>query len=142
MMLKSIVYTSVATVPVEKHVLRDILSASTRNNNKLELTGLLIYFDGTYVQVLEGPSENVDLMIGRIRKDHRNKDMIILMENEIEEREFSQWDMGFKYVYPKYDAYEDLKTFRMDDIKGESDVKIILKSFYNMNVNSDIQYSF
>lgn len=84
MMLKSIVYTSVATVPVEKHVLRDILSASTRNNNKLELTGLLLYFDGTYVQVLEGPSENVDLMIGRIRKDHRNKDMIILMENEIE----------------------------------------------------------
>lgn len=142
MMLKSIVYTSVATVPVEKHVLRDILSASTRNNNKLELTGLLLYFDGTFVQVLEGPSENVDLMIGRIRKDHRNKDMIILMENEIEEREFSQWDMGFKHVYPKYDAYEDLKTFRMDDIKGESDVKIILKSFYNMNVNSDIKYSF
>lgn len=128
-MLKSVVYTSLATLPVKRHVLQDILSASTRNNRKLALTGLLLFFDGTFVQVLEGPAENVDMMVGRIRRDRRIKDMIIFMENEIEEREFSQWEMGFKYIYPKYEAYDDLKTFSIDDIKGESDVKIILKSF-------------
>lgn len=141
-MLKSVVYTSVATMPIDNVVLKDILAASTRNNKALQLTGLLLYFDGTFIQVLEGPAENVDMMIERIKRDSRNKNMTILLDNEIEEREFGEWDMGFKRVYENQDLSETLKLNIIDRLKEGSDVKVILKTFYEINIDSGIQYVF
>lgn len=141
-MLKSVVYTSVSNVPMHESVLKDILASSKRNNEELKLTGLLIYFEGTFLQVLEGPIENVDMMIKRIQEDDRNKDMVILLDEPIEEREFGQWDMGFRRIGLDRDELTKLEIGTIQQLKDNSDVKAILKTFYELNINSKVKYLF
>lgn len=49
-----LVYVSSAVVPFSKAELLSLLTKSRENNSKVGLTGLLIYKDGSFMQVLEG----------------------------------------------------------------------------------------
>ena len=61
-MLKSIVYVSSSEGDISKKTLLAILKKCTKNNKLLNITGMLIYFEGTFIQVLEGEEEVVNLV--------------------------------------------------------------------------------
>lgn len=86
-MFKSLTYVSVASVPVTKSLLRNILASSLKNNKSLEITGMLVYYDSTFIQVLEGFADHVSKIFEVISKDERHDNVVVLNEAEIEERE-------------------------------------------------------
>ncbi len=57
---------------------------------------MLLYSNGTYLQVLEGESKDVHGLYDAIRNDPRNEGHVILREVEIPVRDFPDWSMGFE----------------------------------------------
>ncbi len=93
-----LIYTSAANQLMSDLELTDLLSHCRVRNSHDELTGMLLYKDGSFMQVLEGKKENVFRTYARIQKDTRHKDIFLLRERKIESRSFDGWSMGFKSV--------------------------------------------
>jgi len=97
--LHQLVYLSAATEAFsEEDDLSDILKASRRNNRHRDITGMLLYSDGGFIQALEGPKEEVLDLYEKIEQDPRHGSTITLLDRSAEERAFSEWEMGFKQV--------------------------------------------
>ena len=72
-----------------------ILQASRRNNARVGVTGGLLFSDGCFAQVLEGPIDRVESVFERIQCDPRHADVTVLQANPIETRDFPEWSMAF-----------------------------------------------
>jgi hypothetical protein len=94
-MLFSLIYVSSAEKEMNTEELLGILRASHNNNTPRTITGMLLYKGGNFMQVLEGPEENVREIFAKIEKDPRHHSIIVLSEEYIEERQFSAWEMAF-----------------------------------------------
>ena len=88
-----LIYMSVAA-PMKPSTLDDILTASERNNTQRDLTGLLIYRLGHFIQLLEGAKADVLAVFQRITADQRHSNSRVLVAFESAERLFPQWRMG------------------------------------------------
>ena len=78
--------------------LRSILAASDRNNPGMEITGLLLYGADNFVQILEGPDQNLRELMKIIELDDRHDAVEIIMEEPMNERLFSEWNMSYMTV--------------------------------------------
>lgn len=72
-----------------------ILSASRSNNEKVGVTGALMFSEGFFGQVLEGPQAAVEATFERIQRDTRHGDVSLLDYQPIENRSFDKWSMAF-----------------------------------------------
>ena len=100
-MYKCLIYTSVESVPFQREDLEDLLAKCRSTNEINGITGMLLYYDGCFIQVLEGEEKSVDETYRRIEADprHRCVSTIITLNNP--ERFFSEWNMGFKIMGTK-----------------------------------------
>jgi hypothetical protein len=74
---------------------QSILAASQRNNQRLGLTGALIFNTGIFAQVLEGPSDSLEATFEKIQQDHRHGDVEVLAFEQVKDRGFAKWSMGY-----------------------------------------------
>lgn len=95
MPVQRLVYTSRATEPFEPDALIELLARARRKNRRLGVSGMLLYADPTFLQVLEGDLEVVESLYDVIEADPRHDDARILLREEAEERAFGDWTMGF-----------------------------------------------
>ena len=72
-----------------------ILAASRRNNERVGVTGALMFNGGAFAQVLEGPQKGVEEAFERIQRDPRHGDVTVLEGGPITERGFVNWSMAF-----------------------------------------------
>ena len=91
-----LVYVSVAAENVSKDELLGILAHSRTKNADAGITGMLLYKDGNFMQVLEGEEQAVRDLYARIRRDPRHLGIVTLVEGERERRRFGDWSMGFQ----------------------------------------------
>jgi hypothetical protein len=80
--------------------LHQMLSEARLRNARLDLTGMLLYGDGCFLQVLEGQKPDVDAVYASICQDARNTGQFLIDESEIDERNFPSWSMGFHRMSP------------------------------------------
>ena len=92
----STTYSSVATVPFSDQDLDGLLDVSRTSNAARGLTGMLLYRDGRFMQVLEGPEDAVRSTLVRIAADPRHSGVWTLATETIEERAFPDWTMGYR----------------------------------------------
>jgi hypothetical protein len=95
MTLIEVIYVSTATDKLFDWELRRILESSVRNNEDVQLTGMLLYSRDSFMQVIEGEKDAVDSVMARIAKDPRHCNLQVLARAEIRSRGFNQWSMGF-----------------------------------------------
>jgi hypothetical protein len=93
-----LIYISTAVRPMRQLDLIDILTKSRDKNLQNNITGLLLYAQGTFIQVLEGDQEDVLATYYDITKDDRHKNIIKLVTGPLEKRVFPKWSMGFASV--------------------------------------------
>ncbi len=79
-----------AVIPIG---LSDIFSAARKKNAELEITGLLSYRAGYYIQILEGDSDAVDQLFSKIKSDPRHQNISVLFDFKITQRSFPNWSM-------------------------------------------------
>lgn len=90
-----IIYASAASKKMTGEVLEEILETARRNNSEKDISGMLLYHGGSFLQVLEGPEEELEGLIAKIKADERHNKIKLLFMDRIEEREFDDWSMGF-----------------------------------------------
>ncbi|MBK0378618.1 BLUF domain-containing protein [Mucilaginibacter segetis] len=96
--MKTIVYISTAVTLLTDDVLLHILTAARDNNAKHQVTGVLLYADGTFIQALEGEPADVDAIYELIEQDKKHRNIIKLIDEPLAERNFTDWRMGFSYI--------------------------------------------
>lgn len=111
MKIKQLVYISKATVPFTTDSLKELTEVANVNNEKLNVTGCMIYASGYFLQLLEGSAESVDILYRKIEKDDRHKGTKLLLESRVDEdrRLFDKWFMTSFNVDTTKDFPEELK---------------------------------
>lgn len=94
--LHLVVYVSIASRPFSGDELKALLAQSRERNREDGITGMLLYKDGCFIQAFEGGKDEVKKLHSRISRDPRHRSITILFEGATEQRQFSQWTMGFK----------------------------------------------
>ena len=91
-----LLYVSNAVMLMSEDQLREILAISRINNRRRGITGMLVYHEGAFLQLLEGEKEQLDSLFEAIRRDARHDDIVLLAEIPVESRAFKDWSMAFK----------------------------------------------
>ncbi len=117
-LIQLIYLSSLSDIKLEAGIAK-ILQSSIRHNKVNGITGMLLYANGNFLQVLEGETESVVETFSRICADPRHYDIVELIREPVRERHFSQWSMGFQHLseadlraYPKYAPFF---RYRADD---------------------------
>jgi len=110
-----LIYVSTATSRISADDLQSLMFISQANNLRFNITGLLIYDQGTFCQVLEGERDAVHDLYEKIKLDNMHNNLIKFYDDLIERREFSSWSMKCinldqynKYEIRGYREFNDL----------------------------------
>lgn len=93
--IRQMIYISDARYGLKKKDIEDILAASRRNNGESDVTGMLLYSSGIFIQALEGDPQRVAALYDRISDDRRHGDIDLVSDRMVDRRSFSGWAMGF-----------------------------------------------
>jgi hypothetical protein len=93
MALTQVVYVSKATKPFFLDELRELVDQASTKNAELDVTGMLLYSSGCFMQVLEGEPAKVQGLFEKISKDPRHLDVQDILRMESEHRSFTHWGM-------------------------------------------------
>ncbi|HEX4872658.1 MAG TPA: BLUF domain-containing protein [Nevskiaceae bacterium] len=97
-MLSKIIYASRASRDLAETDLRALLEVSRRNNEASRISGLLLYAEGSFLQLLEGEEAALLATYERIRRDSRHSELRLLTQSPISRRRFADWSMGFDFA--------------------------------------------
>ena len=109
------IYSSAAVAPFTETELGQLLARARVKNESLGVTGLLLYDDGSFLQVLERSEQVLDQLYVTIERDKRHHRVVALLRREVEDRYFEQWRMGFTALssvsrhLPGYSEYLKLR---------------------------------
>ncbi|MEK6343585.1 MAG: BLUF domain-containing protein [Curtobacterium sp.] len=93
--LLSLVYSSRAVVGFGLDALDELLVHARTANESVGITGLLLYKDHRFLQLLEGPETAVREKMTYITEDPRHDHVTVLLEEQVPERQFPGWTMGY-----------------------------------------------
>lgn len=79
----AVAYVSNLSAPVSNNEINRILSQADQYNNNHDFTGLLIFSEGNFFQLLEGEKVKVKELYDKIIKDSRHENVIKFVEKEI-----------------------------------------------------------
>jgi hypothetical protein len=96
--MRRIIYSSQATQDVGPQELAELLSVARDLNQRVGLTGMLLYCGQSFLQVLEGESRALEETYARICVDDRHTNLRLLMDAEVAAPLFPDWSMGFDHV--------------------------------------------
>jgi hypothetical protein len=90
-----LIYISVASRSFSRKELAELLTKSRGFNSGKEITGLLLYAEGHFMQLLEGRREEIASLMERIKKDLWHRHVDVLEEGPVKHRQFPDWSMAF-----------------------------------------------
>lgn len=93
--LHRVVYMSTAVGVLRADELDRIYLRAKSANAGAAITGLMLFYEGMFLQVLEGPAAGVTSLMERIRRDRRHSGLTILESSPIAERSFAGAAMQF-----------------------------------------------
>lgn len=114
--MKRLIYISRLTNPLSTAEIEQIGIVSSANNQRVDITGLLVYFERLFFQIIEGDDQQVDHIFAKIGQDPRHQDILRLStDDDIEQRLFPTWSM---------------KTINLDNNASElvRPIKILLRT--------------
>jgi hypothetical protein len=99
-----IIYISCAVTPFTSAQLEKLLELARRRNTELAITGILLYGNERFVQVLEGEEAAVRALYELIKGDPRHQYIIAYVDKPITQRTFAEWAMAFQPISPRHSA--------------------------------------
>ena len=117
MALRQLVYISKEATDFDEKGLEELLSGARNNNASIDVSGLLIYHEGSFIQALEGDTAAVETLFEKIEADPRHENTRVLYRGDIEERSFEGWSMGYKRASSLEDIPEGFHPFLSSGFK-------------------------
>lgn len=111
-------YASTATRAFTRDDLLQILAHARQHNAEQGITGLLLFQDGHFLQVLEGEAAPIRALFKQICKDERHHRIALLFEEFVSQHQYPDWSMGFQAMdgtewmeFPQEDSHQrDIRT--------------------------------
>jgi len=114
------IYASAASRDFKAAELAELLRAARENNARLGLTGMLLFAEGSFFQVLEGQPDVVEALYVKIKRDRRHEQVTLVIKEPIHKRYFNAWTMGFCEI-----SHEELARMSgVNDFFGEDRTEI------------------
>jgi hypothetical protein len=92
------IYASSLSEGYDSSELDLILKKARHNNEELDVTGMLLFDQGSFFQVLEGEEPVVASLYEKISLDERHSNLVKIIVEPIEERSFWNWSMGVAHL--------------------------------------------
>jgi viroplasmin and RNaseH domain-containing protein len=96
-----IVYVSFSKKSLSEEEILKLLTEVRAKNKAQDVTGLLLYNNEAFIQVIEGQKNTINKLFEIIKKDTRHENVVKLLEEPVESRAFPDWSMGFQKITQK-----------------------------------------
>lgn len=110
-MIHQLVYQSAAIRAFTEDELIELLQVARNKNPRYQVTGMLLYHEGAFIQVIEGGRLVVERLFDKVRRDPRHDAIRVLARAQVPERLFGEWSMGFLRVNETTAVPEGLNEF-------------------------------
>lgn len=120
--MHELTYRSTAQPNLSPIDLQNILNTSIANNERLHITGCLIYHKGKFVQTLQGAKKHIFELYKEIEKDNRHHLVELIWEGPSDKVVFDGWHMAYYSPSERTNAIA-LKEFEIN--------LLILSSMHN-----------
>ena len=97
-MLSQLIYVSNRKSICTDAEIDKILSSCKKNNPSLDITGLLLYSDTKFIQIVEGASKTITSLYDKIKQDPPHANAMMISFSPIKERAFPSWHMASKKI--------------------------------------------
>lgn len=138
-MLSQLVYVSNRKSNCTQEEIDKIVASCKKNNPALGITGVLLYSESKFIQLVEGESNVITELYDKIKKDPRHSNTMMVSYAPIKEKSFPSWHMGTRLLTKnevefKTDISNDDKAVFNKILNGKDEdgqkVLNILKKFF------------
>jgi len=113
-------YVSGAAVTFNRMMLVDLLEEAGKRNAAAGVTGMLLYKESRFMQMIEGPESAVKATFGRISRDPRHHGIIVLLKEAAPKRIFPDWFMALRDLdLPKHQDVPGYGEFLKTPLTGK-----------------------
>lgn len=143
--MRQLLYVSNTSRDTTPAALDRILAVSRANNVLVGVTGLLLYIDGGFLQILEGEERCVRELYTRICADKRHWEARLLLDREVEAPAFLGWSMGFESPSPDDPETAGMFGVTREAIHGRLSpqagrvVAVMLETFYRVQRGDELR---
>lgn len=126
--LEMISYVSLARKTPKESDLQKMLVEARNQNKANKITGSLLYRDGTYVQVFEGPRTATEKLYQKIQTDDRHHQVVTLFRRPTRKRYFKDWTMAYRTLTPGElkEAQDYAQTLQLETTEPDDPTREIL----------------
>lgn len=130
-----LIYVSSAKKLMTQEELKELLDFACEQNDIHGITGLLLYENGNFMQMIEGDKSEVLALFDNIKADERHHDIYVVTKGESESRQFKGWSMGFKQINSISDglSFEQYVKRQVSGVEAER-IRRYIESFYEHNL--------
>lgn len=138
-MLSQLAYVSTRKLNCTDHEIEKILASCKKNNPPLAITGILLYSNTKFIQLVEGDFKIINDLYNKIKTDPRHDTLRLISLGPIKEKSFPSWHMGARKIEGNEVDFKTEITKEDKDIfdkilsgKEESGAKVLslLKKFF------------
>lgn len=97
-MLAQLVYVSNRKSNCTEEEIQKILASCKKNNPPLDISGVLLYSDTKFIQMVEGESKVITELYDKIKLDKRHANAMMISYGPIKEKSFPSWHMGARKI--------------------------------------------
>jgi hypothetical protein len=119
----TICYVSSARVGITQEELTNLFGITEENNSAHNITGILLYESGKFLQVLEGNEVVLKNLFEKIEADSRHNNIFVILNQKCKRKIFENYASRFSIVKSK----EELQTIEtyLDQIEDSPNLKYI-----------------
>lgn len=122
-----------------------ILHHARQNNIHNGITGMLLFCDDNFLQLLEGEDAAVEATFERIKHDTRHADIRVLLNEKVSQRAFTDWSMGFEKLQktsdPDAEAAFEISRMAIERRIAPGNfwvVRRMMETFYEINTRKQL----
>lgn len=128
----AITYVSTADEGLKSKDIEYLLDLTKDRNNAENITGILLFSDGNFFQIIEGEKTKIDDLFHKIEIDQRHHGLIKIFGRRIKNAAYDGYETDFitgrnRYNQQKFEHY--LNYLQVLDEKSKKSVVTILKAF-------------
>jgi hypothetical protein len=102
----TITYVSTASPYLSEEETKKLLVSAKNDNISNDISGVLIYSDGNFFQIIEGEEQKIKKLFIKIEQDPRHYNLIKLLDKSIEAFSFASYTSSFTIIYDRSNIKE------------------------------------
>lgn len=119
-MIHQLVYSSSATQDFWPDDLFRLVEKARQKNAQRSVTGMLLFREGQFLQLLEGPEREVKSVFELVKRDPRHEAIKIILSEPTAARQFPDWTMGFERLDEAWSMPRAWATIMEDGLNSPS----------------------